>query len=237
MLNMKHEKMEGESDRIIEVDVLAHLLRHPIKGDILIDTGFDSSFSGKNRGNLSGVFLSNYVKGFSQNEGQDIASQLKVYKADPKAVLFTHLHSDHTSGVPALNQNIPLFAGKDAEYINVPLLYSNTHFENNNKIKEIDCKQAIYSSEAGSVIDFYGDNSLFILCTPGHSKGHLSYLILTQEGPVLLVGDVSHTKKGFIEGIEPGWVSDRALAVQSLNNLKQFVNKYNQVKVIYGHEI
>jgi glyoxylase-like metal-dependent hydrolase (beta-lactamase superfamily II) len=72
--------------------VLVHWVRHSRLGDFLIDTGFDDSFAKHPPyGNYSG-----------QEPGEDLQTQLARRRVHPKAVFFTHLHPDHTAGVPAL---------------------------------------------------------------------------------------------------------------------------------------
>ena len=52
----------------------------------------------------------------------------------------------------------------------------------------------------------------------------------------LLTGDASHTKYGFTNNIEPGWVDDQQLAQNSLTQLVKFHEMYPLVDIIYGHE-
>jgi len=54
-----------------------------------------------------------------------------------------------------------------------------------------------------SVIDIFGDGSFLAIPTSGHSASHLSYILMTNEGAILLTGDASHTKYGFQNNIEP----------------------------------
>ncbi|MCB0643100.1 MAG: MBL fold metallo-hydrolase, partial [Phaeodactylibacter sp.] len=87
-----------------------------------------------------------------------------------------------------------------------------------------------------SVLDIFGDGSFFAIYTPGHSKSHLSYLLITDEGPILLTGDASHTRYGFEKGIEPGWVQDAEKAQHSLQQLRTFAQTYPNIRVFFGHQ-
>jgi hypothetical protein len=53
---------------------------------------------------------------------------------------------------------------------------------------------------------------------------------------VLLTGDASHTKYGFVNEIEPGWVDDKEMAEKSLRQLVDFYELFPNIRVIYGHE-
>jgi glyoxylase-like metal-dependent hydrolase (beta-lactamase superfamily II) len=89
-----------------DLAVLVHWIHHPRFGDFLIDTGFDDSFAKHPPyGNYTEAMkLFNWANGVTnrQEPGMDLAAQLARLNVHPKAVFFTHLHPDHTGGVPAL---------------------------------------------------------------------------------------------------------------------------------------
>ncbi|MCB1304361.1 MAG: MBL fold metallo-hydrolase [Leptospiraceae bacterium] len=236
MMNLEDPKMAGMEDKPIDVLVMAHLLQRK-DGAFLIDTGLDDSFSPGHKARMWGPLLRTYVLDWQQNPGQDLGSQLQRLQITPEAVFFTHLHSDHTAGVPALSEDTEFYVGKGDTFYNLPFIYRVTHLDGVQTLHEIDCAHATRAPILGSVIDIFGDGSLWAICTPGHSAGHLSYLAITTDGPVLFTGDASHTRKGFEMGIEPGWVDDREEAKRSLEKLRKFAATYPQVRVVYGHEL
>jgi glyoxylase-like metal-dependent hydrolase (beta-lactamase superfamily II) len=92
------------------------------------------------------------------------------------------------------------------------------------------------STPAGA-IDLLGDGSLWALPTPGHTDGHTAYLALTTDGPVLFVGDASHTRWGWDHGVAPGWFSDdRERGAESLRQLRALVAANPSIRVEVGHE-
>lgn len=90
-----------------DLAVLVHWVHHPSRGDFLIDTGFDDSFAkDPPYGNYTDAMrLFNWVNHVTnrQEPGSDLAAQLARVNVHPRAVFFTHLHPDHTGGVPALD--------------------------------------------------------------------------------------------------------------------------------------
>ena len=52
-----------------------------------------------------------------------------------------------------------------------------------------------------AVLDIFGDASVFAIHTPGHTAGSTAYLVRSTQGPILLVGDTSHTQWGWDHGV------------------------------------
>jgi glyoxylase-like metal-dependent hydrolase (beta-lactamase superfamily II) len=87
------------------------------------------------------------------------------------------------------------------------------------------------------VLDVFGDGSFWAIWAPGHTPGTIAYLARTPAGPVLLVGDVSHTAWGWEHHVEPGSFSDdRAKGAESLDRLERFVARHPTIDVRFGHK-
>lgn len=216
------------------VDVFVFMFHHKGMGWYMIDTGLDSTY--QQEGNIKGFLASNYIIQSKQKSGQNISSQLQRENKEIQGIFFTHLHGDHTAGMPEIDRSIPKYVGKGDEYLDIPFLYHSNHLTSKSMLYEMDWSQGFSKKPFERVIDIFGDGSFLGIHTPGHSKGHLSYLLNTTEGTVLLTGDASHTKYGFLNNIEPGWVHDQKAAENSLNQLRLFHNMFPDVKIIYGHE-
>src|SRR6516225_6662820 len=70
--------------------------------------------------------------------------------------------------------------------------------------------------------DVFGDGTVVMLNTPGHTPGHHSLLVrLPGMGPVLLSGDVVHFRENYVyEGI-PNFNTDRADSMASVDRFKK----------------
>jgi glyoxylase-like metal-dependent hydrolase (beta-lactamase superfamily II) len=223
-----------------DLAVLVHWVRHPNLGDFLIDTGFDDSFAKHPPyGNYTvAMRLFNWVNGVTnrQEPGADLAAQLARLNVHPKAVFFTHLHPDHTAGVPALGPQTAFIFGKSEASFLARAAVAN-HFSGKSTFSSIDFSAAPAMAPLGASVDVFGDGSFWAISVPGHTDDDIAYLI-NGAAPVLLTGDASHFAWAFHAGVAPrGWnKAGTARGYVSLEQLRSFVRSYPSVKLIYGHE-
>jgi glyoxylase-like metal-dependent hydrolase (beta-lactamase superfamily II) len=103
---------------------------------------------------------------------------------------------------------------------------------------EIDFHSAQILPPLGSCADIFGDGSFWAIHTPGHRKGHVSYLVNGKERVILLTGDACDIKSGFDRLVGPGFGSyNMSEAQRSLERMREFVDRYSQINVFFGHEI
>jgi N-acyl homoserine lactone hydrolase len=239
--------LDPDSPRQIECDhvprdlaVLVHWVHHPQLGDFLIDTGFDRSFSrDPPYGNYTQAMrLFNWVNGITnhQDRGTDLAALLTHANVHPKAVFFTHLHPDHTAGVPVLEpQTLFVFGRNEASFWAWAAV--ENHFSGKSRLSSIDFSDVPAIAPLGPSVDVFGDGSFWAISVPGHTDDDIAYLINGAK-PILLTGDACHFAWAFKAGIAPhGWNKPGTARGQiSLDQLRAFAKAYPNVKLIYGHE-
>ncbi|WP_292224741.1 N-acyl homoserine lactonase family protein [Brevundimonas sp.] len=125
--------------------------------------------------------------------GRTLVSQLEGMGLKPSDITYvalSHTHADHSG-------NADLFPA--ATWIMDPLELAGLHSEPAplgvipGLLKVLD-HAAIRSFDGDA--DVFGDGSVMILKTPGHTPGHKSLLIrLKTAGPILLTGDLYHTRE------------------------------------------
>jgi N-acyl homoserine lactone hydrolase len=232
----------GEADPL---HVFAHLIRHPTRGDFLVDSGLDATFARARYGNIrtpAAIVLSLVLDApYSQNPGEDIGAQLaRIAGAKPidvKAVFFTHLHMDHTAGLSALGPGVELIVGR-REGDDFAQRFGYGHVPPSAHLVELDFRSAEAMPFFGPSIDLFGDGSVWALATPGHSRGHVSFVVNATDGPVLLTGDASHFRWAFEHDAAPSSPSEaeEATARASLARLRAFAAAFPRVVVFTGHE-
>jgi N-acyl homoserine lactone hydrolase len=233
-------KQAGCDHRPRALEALVHWVHHPRFGDFLIDAGFDDSFAKHPPyGNYTEAMrFFNWVNGVTnpQEPGTDLAAQLARHNIHPKAVFFTHLHPDHTGGVPGLVPETEFIFGKAEASFLARAAVAN-HFSAGSKFLTIDFSVAPAMAPLGPAVDLLGDGSFWAISVPGHTDDDMAFLV-NGATPILFTGDASHFGWAFTNGVAPrGWkAAGTARGYVSLEQLRAFAKMFPQVNVVYGHE-
>jgi len=193
-----------------------YVIRH---GDqvLLWDTGFPASWKGqtKDLGELT-------VK-----EDKTIAEQLEqigLKPGDIDIVGISHMHSDHT--------------GQASEFPNAELLIGTKDFE---LTKGTDDPFGPWRKEPAKVhraegdVDVFGDGSVMALHLPGHTPDHMALLVKLASGPVLLSGDLYHSREAREKRGVPPFNTSREQTLQSMDAFEKLA-KETGAKVVIQHE-
>lgn len=82
--------------------------------------------------------------------------------------------------------------------------------------------------------DVFGDGSVVLLATPGHTPGHQSLLVrLAGRGPLLLTGDVVHMQSNWQHRRTPISNFDRAMSVRSMARVQALLQEHGATLVIH----
>ena len=74
--------------------------------------------------------------------------------------------------------------------------------------------------------DIFGDGSVRLIFTPGHTLGHCSLLVrLPETGPVILSGDVAHNRENFRHRRVPTFNADQAATVTSMERIDALIRE------------
>ena len=108
--------------------------------------------------------------------------------ADIKYLVLSHYHGDHVA-------NANLFAGSTwlVRKEERDLMFSSDHLRRTNPADYKSLKDSTTILIDKADYDVFGDGTVVIKFTPGHTPGHQSlFLKLKQTGPVVLSGDLYH---------------------------------------------
>jgi N-acyl homoserine lactone hydrolase len=117
--------------------------------------------------------------------------QIGVKPSEVKAIAVSHTHGDHVGNVEMF-PDVMLYVQK-AEY-EWPGPNNSPRFRPEHPVTKLDGDK-----------DVFGDGSVTILSTPGHTPGHQSLLVkLPKTGAVVLSGDAAHFKDNWENRRVPG---------------------------------
>ncbi len=243
LLNLKSPAaiQAGLKDRDEPIQVYTHLLKHPQRGNYLVDTGVSKKLL-DDPGKEGVSWLVRKVMHLEKlHLNKSTAEILQGLNGKLSGVFFTHLHLDHISGMPDIPNDVPLYIGAtestEPYKLNVFVHGSNNQlFENKQPLQEWHFQPDPQNKFAG-IVDIFEDGSVFAISVPGHTPGSVAYLVRTTHGPVLLTGDTSHTRWGWEHTVEPGdYTQDNGRNLESLHRLKNLVANHPQIEVRLGHQ-
>jgi glyoxylase-like metal-dependent hydrolase (beta-lactamase superfamily II) len=223
----------------------AFLIRHPSAGAILVDTGLHPSIATDGRENFGR--LGTRFGNPSLDSGTDVPSQLRKRGLDPgeiPIVVMTHLHIDHTSAISEFPQATFVISEAEWDAATVgprPLLngYRRVHFDFAFDYRTVDFNRGGIDSYAtfGRCFDLFGDGSVRLAFTPGHSAGHVSVIARLKERDFVIGGDTTYTV-GQLDGSAP--LAPRPFDAhnyrRSLQELRLFKREFPQAIVTPGHD-
>jgi N-acyl homoserine lactone hydrolase len=227
------------------VPVPAFLIRHPSAGAILVDTGLHPSIATDGRQNFGG--LANRIGKPQLAPGEDVPAQLRSLGLDPgevPVVVMTHLHIDHTSAISEFPDST--FVVSETEWQAGALGpramlngYRRPHFDYAFDYRTVDFDRAGIDSYAsfGRTFDLFGDGSVRLAFTPGHSAGHISVIARLSQRDFVIGGDATYTM-GQLEGTAPlpPRPHDAHNFRRSLQELRLFRGQFPDAVITPGHD-
>jgi len=172
-----------------DLPVYCWLIEHP-EGRFLIDAGYDSRVNNpgyfRQANALERWFSSTQVttKVKKSEEAVNQLSQIGITPDDIDAVIFTHLHVDHVGDVPKM---------RNAKFVvNEVELQNNSHaFLLPDWFSPVKVKlQNERVGEFSRTFPLTAAGDMHLVATPGHTKGHCSILLETDQVDILFAGDV-----------------------------------------------
>lgn len=174
----EHEGEQGE------MAVPCYLIHHG-KDWLLWDTGNgDELVQHKNGVMKVGIHFS------AKKTLTEQLAQLNLKPDDIKYVALSHLHADHTGNVNLFPKANFLVSAQELKWA------FGTPTPNGVEAKLIAPLKTAHVTTSDEDVDVFGDGTVMLLRTPGHTPGHRSLLVkLSKTGNVMITGDLYHTKE------------------------------------------
>ncbi len=237
-------------DQLIRIPIVAFLIEHPGAGPILIDTGYhrvvaDGSARERNR-NLGPIGRLLGAGNIHMRPEQTVAAQLQARGIEPhdiRLILMTHLHFDHASALADFPAATVLASEREwraARARSSALFgYPSAQLDPRPVYRTVDFHGPLAHPHGPfeRALDLFGDGSLTLLDTPGHSAGHLSIIARLREREAMIAGDAIYTMATLREGRRP-WRSQNATAyAHSLRALQAYDREHPDALIIPGHDM
>jgi glyoxylase-like metal-dependent hydrolase (beta-lactamase superfamily II) len=198
---------EGKSMDFVDS---CYLIKHSSKGWFLWDTGIADAVAAMPNGLVPAD-----PKAVTWRRPKTLAAQLEQLGLKPddvKAMAVSHTHPDHTGNVELFPQAM-LYVQK-AEY-DWPGANNEPRFKPSHPVELL----------AGDK-DVFGDGSVTILSTPGHTPGHQSLLVkLPKTGAVVLSGDAVHFKDNWDNRRVPSMNANKDQSAASMQKIADTLDK------------
>lgn len=242
---------------MIDFPSLCGLIRHPVRGWILFDTGYADHFFDKTR-HFPQV-LYRLALPITLSETEKLAIQLKSLGAHPdeiRWIIVSHYHGDHVAGLRDFKNAKFIASKKDTDDLRsliakpvratsqglLPALLPEHYLDCVTYVEDltpITLPQWMHPFEVG--MDLFGDGSLIIIALPGHSHGQIGALIPDVNGrPVFLTADACWSLPACREGRLPSLIASLATAnsrqyKKTFFQLSELVNRESSITVLPSH--
>ncbi len=207
------------------IGIPGYLIQTKNKSNILVDSGFPAWYLGNTKAVSQAEGLTAFGEILKLEPENLPTGQLQKCGLTPSDIdffLLTHSHIDHVGGLHDF-PNAQLILGRQERELERPLYWN-------------DLPRLNWSEQPCTKLetDTQFCEGLEILCTPGHSPGHLSLLLeLPNTGAVLLAGDAINRASEPIEGFAGAWHEENA--ERSAKRLMVLALE-RQAWMVYGHD-
>jgi N-acyl homoserine lactone hydrolase len=207
------------------IAVSCFVIQHP-KGTLVWDTGMGDSLAEKKDGVDNG--------GIHMTVSVTLVDQLKALglaPSDVTYVAFSHFHFDHTGNANLFTNSNWILNQSELNWALsnptpggvVPATFSNYKTAKTNMIN--------------GDFDVFGDGTVRILRTPGHTPGHQCLqLQLKKAGTVILSGDLYHLRDNLLYHRVPDFNFSRADTLASMERIDKII-KNTGGRLVVQHDL
>ena len=206
--------------------VSSYLVSHP-RGKLVFDTGISCDALADPAGRLGKRVASLFS--IRSRAGEDAVSQLAALGIRPDEIRYvvnSHFHFDH--------------CGCNASFPRAQFLVQRAELAiaraERNRYNAKDWDHPLDYREIDGDHDVFGDGTVVLLPTPGHTPGHQSLWIRAGGGKqFVLTADACYTREHLEKSILPSNTHDAAQMTHSLTVLRGLRERQG-VELLYGHD-
>jgi N-acyl homoserine lactone hydrolase len=160
-----------------------------------------------------------------------IVDQLAKLNVKPEQIRFvgiSHYHADHTGQVDSFPGATLLIGQGDWDAITSAHPGAGVNFKPFAKWAKGESKVEPQPLDK----DVFGDGSVVMLATPGHTPGHHSLLVKLAKRNLLITGDAVHFRENWDTDGVPSFNFNRAETIASIERLKKIASNLHATVII-----
>ena len=159
-----------------------------------------------------------------------------VRPSDIGRIAISHTHGDHIGNMGVFPNATILMQKAEYQWIHS----ANGPNDNVNELMAL-ARKLLGTPKHLQLIegdfDIFGDGSVTLISTPGHTPGHESLLVhLKNSGFIVLSGDVVHLQENFTNNVVPSLNTNLAESMASMQRVRQLIAAYHATMFINHDE-
>lgn len=218
--------------KMIKVPVAMYIIDHP-RGLVLYDTGNNVAVSDGKCESHWGKLCKAFQPIQKRNEVIDKWLEKFGYKVDDvKYVILSHMHLDHAGNMEMFPNATHVVQKVEMKTAWWPEKYQASAFV----MGDFDDARDFNYLQLEGDYDLFGDGTIVVLDTKGHTQGHQSVMVkLENTGTLFLAGDAVYTPDNEA-GVVPGITWNAYESMRSIDRLKN-LRDVHQGELWYSHGI
>jgi N-acyl homoserine lactone hydrolase len=206
-----------------------YLVEHP-QGRVLFDSGLHPAMRTDPRARLGDAADAIAVEMDADDDVVSQLAKLSLSPADIEHVVQSHLHFDHAGGLEFFPDATVYVQREELRFAHWPAvyqrdLYLRADFDHPLRFLELDGER-----------DLFGDGSVVVFPTPGHTPGHQSLLVRLGGRTVVLMADATYLLKKMRERLLPAVVWSPDAMVSSWERIEDLERRH-AAELICTHDL
>jgi len=242
--------IQGGSFKIVECHCMVALLRHPVRGWGLWDTGYAPRMWEETRRLPNRIYR--WAAPLPAQPDRSVLSQLApmgLEATDIRWIVLSHLHGDHVSGLRDFPEALLYVASEAYEYVRktqgvasvlkayLPNLLPEDFKD---RVQFIQPVGGMCLEAPDSTLDMFGDGAALLFPLPGHARGQIGMLAETRSGKVIFVADAVYHRDSIRQELPPGRLTnliadDPGQVLPTIRRLSAFTQANPNIRVYPTH--